>query len=269
MKKNSVFQFKSYKSWLANLFSNPDNRGLMSRVCRQVDCQRSYLSRVLSGKLQLTPDYAYKISEALHMSGLEQEYFLLLVDLDRCNDSNHRNFINNKLKKMLAQHSEVGEKVQRPSPQQSFDQTQYFSNWYWSAIHMWCSTTGHHTVESVSKKFSLEPALVQKCLETLIQIGFLELQAGSYQYKMGAMHLDRNSPYTLWNHSNWRQKALQNAQLQKDSSLHFTNLQTMTRSDFQRIRTLILEIIEKMEGIARPSAPEELALVCLDVFLVD
>ena len=44
------------------------------------------------------------------------------------------------------------------------------------------------------------------------------------------MHLDRRSPFAVFNHSNWRQKT---------------------------------------ERIARPSAPEELVLLCLDAFLVD
>ena len=82
MEKSSIFQFKSYKAWLENVFTHPENRGLTSRICRVVDCQRSYMSRVLNSKLQLTPDYAYKVSEALHLSPVEQEYFLLLVDID-------------------------------------------------------------------------------------------------------------------------------------------------------------------------------------------
>ena len=43
----------------------------------------------------------------------------------------------------------------------------------------------------------------------------------------------------------------------------------MTRADYQRIRGLLLEVIEKTERIARPSAPEELVMVCLDAFLVE
>ena len=270
MEKTSIFQFKFYKSWLQNVFNQSENRGLMSRICRLVDCQCSYMSRVLNTKLQLTPDYAYKVSEALQLSTIEQEYFLLLVDIDRCTELQYINFLTKKMKKIIAGQTEIRDKIQRPIPQNSVDESLYFSMWYWSAIHLWCATPGHHTAHSMAKKFSLSDVIVEKCLEALVEFGFLKKTGAHCIYNSGGMHLDRRSPFAAFNHSNWRQKAVQDAQqYQIESSLHFTNLQTMTRADYQRIRGLLLEVIEKTERIARPSAPEELVMVCLDAFLVE
>jgi uncharacterized protein (TIGR02147 family) len=269
MEKSSVFQFKSYKTWLENLFSNPDNRGLMSQISRQVDCQRSYLSRVLNTKLQLTPDYAYKISQALHLSSEEQEYFLLLVDWDRCQDPGFRQYLLARLQKMKSGYAEVRQKIQRPQPATTIDEIQFFSAWYWAAIHLWCSSPGTHTTESVARKFSLDQATTARVLESLTEAQFLEKSGRGYKYRSGAMHMDRKSPLAHWNHSNWRQKALQDSQSGTETSLHFTNLQTMTRADFLKIRQLMLELIEKSERIARPSAPEELVAICLDAFLLE
>ncbi len=269
MEKTSVFQFKTYKSFLENLLTNPENRGLMSQICRKIDCQRSYLSRVLNTKLQLTPDYAFKISQALRLKPEEQEYFLLLVDWDRCQDTGLRQYLQVRLNKLKSEQSEVRDKVQRPQPKQGIDETLYFSAWYWSAIHLWCSLPGSHTVASVSRKFSLPESVTETCLETLTAAGFLERTIKGYKYLTGAMHVDRRSPLAHWNHLNWRQRALLDAQTPSESSLHFTNLQTMTRVDFNRIRNLILELIEKSERIAGPSAPEELVAVCLDAFVIE
>lgn len=270
MEKTSIFQFKSYKSWLQSVFNHSENRGQMSRICRVIDCQRSYMSRVLNTKLQLTPDYAFKVSEALQLSAVEQEFFLLLVDIDRCTDSHYRMFLNKKLKRILAGQTEIRDKIQRATPQSSIDEGLYFSMWYWSAIHLWCATPGNHTILSIAKKFSLADSIVERCLESLIDFGFIKKSGPHFSYNAGAMHLDRRSPFAVFNHSNWRQKAVQDAQqFQVESSLHFTNLQTMTRTDYQRIRELLLEVIEKTERIARPSAPEELVMVCLDAFVVD
>jgi uncharacterized protein (TIGR02147 family) len=269
MEKSSVFQFKSYKSWLESLLNNPSNRGLMSQISRQIDCQRSYLSRVLNTKLQLTPDYAYKISQALHLSGEEQEYFLLLVDWDRCQDPGLRQHLSARLQKMKSGYSEVRQKIQRPQSTQSIDEIQFFSAWYWAAIHLWCSSPGSHTIESVARKFSLDLATAGRVLDSLAEAQFLEKMGRGYKYKTGAMHIDRKSPLAHWNHANWRQKALQDAQSGVETGLHFTNLQTMTRTDFLKIRQLMLELIEKSERIARPSAPEELVAICLDAFILE
>lgn len=268
MKKTSIFQYNSYKTWLENIFLGAENRGLMSQICRKIDCQRSYLSRVLNTKLQLTPDFAFKISAALHLTSEEQEYFLVLVDFERCSDMDYRQYLSKKLQKIKSEQNEVKEKIQRPSPSQSMDDVLYFSAWYWSAIHIWCSTPGKHTAESIAKKFFLDLTTTQTCLDSLTKIGFLEKHGSGYKYLSGAMHVDRKSILAHWNHSNWRNKALQDAQATPESSLHFTNLQTMTRNDYNKIRHLILDLIEKSEKIARPSEPEELVAICLDAFIV-
>jgi uncharacterized protein (TIGR02147 family) len=272
MNRAQVFSYKSYKLWMANLFADRENRGLLSRLARQIGCQRSYLSRVVNSELHLTPDFAFKISEALKFSEDEQAYFLTLVDWERSSSPEYRQFLSQKLQKMKANSEDLGVKTQRPAPSLDLNSTAYFTAWYWSAIHLWCSTKGSHTIDSVAKRFSLDPALVKLSLNALTQLGFIEKTSKGYKYKTGAMHLGKHSPWATLNHSHWRTKAVQNSALQDShsdlNSIHFTNLQTMKLEDYHKILALMRTLIDRSQEIGRPSEPEELVSLCIDAFIV-
>ena len=80
MKEKSVFSFSTYKAIMAHHLLGATHRGELTRAAKVLGCQRSYLSRVISESLHLTPDHAFNLANFFKINHSEREYFLNLVE---------------------------------------------------------------------------------------------------------------------------------------------------------------------------------------------
>lgn len=53
-----------------------------------------------------------------------------------------------------------------------------------------------------------------------------------------------------------------------NNSVHFTTVQSLSKSDFERLKQTLLDFIEKSAATAAPSEPEELVCLSCDFFSV-
>ena len=60
-----IFEFNSYKSYLSHYIETSGRRGLISELAKAAGCTHSYLSQVLNGKPELTPDHAWALADHL------------------------------------------------------------------------------------------------------------------------------------------------------------------------------------------------------------
>src|SRR4051812_39392801 len=75
----NIFQYRDYKAYLTDFLAHLKRRGALTELARCAGCTHSYLSQVLRGKPNLTPDQALAATEFLQLSGREAKYFLQLV----------------------------------------------------------------------------------------------------------------------------------------------------------------------------------------------
>ncbi|MEQ1666631.1 MAG: hypothetical protein ABL927_14800, partial [Bdellovibrionales bacterium] len=70
------------------------------------------------------------------------------------------------------------------------------------------------------------------------------------------------------NHQNWRSQALLDAQKIRSDSIHYTSIQTLSFSDFEKLKELILKFIDNQRDIIKSSKEEQLACFTCDWFRV-
>lgn len=266
MKPKSIFSKSSYKQILSSFTYEREARGQLSRLSEAAGCQVSYMSRVISGTIHLTPDQGFRICKFMNLTEIERDYFMTLLEFERSGDSDHQKFLKNKIEKLRAEFENISQHVDLPTLDLDAYNINYHSSWFWSAIHFMTSIPEYQTAPAIANKVHLPIVQVQHILKELSSAGFVEHVKGKWVYKSGAGHLSKGSPLLSYYHQNWRGRAATDQQNPESDGLHYTVLQTVSRKDIRKLRELILETIEKMSKISGPSNPEELVCFTCDFF---
>jgi hypothetical protein len=80
--------------------------------------------------------------------------------------------------------------------------------------------------------------------------------------------LEKESPFIIKHHTNWRLKAIQSFEQESERELHYTSVISLSQSDVLKLKTLFVNSIDKYNEIVRPSKEEACYCLCLDFFKV-
>lgn len=268
MNKKTVFNFSSYKSFMASLLSGERNRGQLSRAAEYLNCQRSHLSRVMNAELQLTPDHAYLLTKYWNLTELERNYFLAKVEYERAASLELKSYLQNRIQGLKAEYQKIGQRTKRESLEMNDLPLSYFSSWLKSALHFLTSIPEFQTLEALQGRVGVKRAVLLKYLEELHDLGYIEKQGQRWVYKSGEFHIPKDSPMLQLHHQNWRNRALLDAQDSSGSGVHYTGVQTLSHTDFEKLKELLLGFLSEVSQISGPSRPEECVVLNVDLFPV-
>jgi hypothetical protein len=146
------------------------------------------------------------------------------------------------------------------------DQAQYYSAWYFTAIHLIVSLSPYTEPQSIARALQLSNSIVLNVLEFLVSRG-LVLKLGT-QYSVGptSIHLGKDSPMLLRHHSNWRLKTQVEIEKNPTAGLHYSSVVTLGRADIPKVKEIMVQAIEQIRAVVRPSPNEELCCYTLDFF---
>ncbi len=269
MKKN-LFVLDSYIEVIELKMSEfKEQWGLISKMAEACECQRSHLSKVLKGQLHLTLEQAQRISEFFKMNELETEYFLCLVELERAGSQSLKRRFQNRLVKIRQQIENLKERLNVAEIESTHQQLIYYSSWIWSAIHVATSIPEFQSVARLSQYFRLPENEIESYLKTLDSMGFVKKVGTRWTYNTQSIHLSNSSPMIGIHHNNWRARAVIDSQKIQTTGLHYTVVQSISKSDFLKLKALMLETIDQFSKAAGPSKSEELVNFSLDFYKVE
>jgi hypothetical protein len=87
-----------------------------------------------------------------------------------------------------------------------------------------------------------------------------------YQYTSSSTHIEKNSPILPVFHNLWRQKAILSASQASAEHLHFTNVQTISEVDYQKLKSLLLAFIKECSHTATQSGSDDVFVLNCDLF---
>lgn len=265
MKELGVFGHSSYKSIMKAYLRREGHRGALSRAAESLNCQRSFLSRIMNSKMQLTPDLAFKLCMHWRLSLVEREYFQSLVEMERAVDPSYAAHLQDKIKVMREAHESLSNRSKRPVPTGSHDIV-YFSGWYWTAIHFLTSIKEFQSAKAIATRLNLPEKFVTECLEQLEGWEFVGRLGSKWEYRGGEFHLPKNSPLVIMHHQNWRHKAVMDAQSMGGESIHFTNVHTVSRANLPLLKELLLKFISESNELLKSSSEEDCIVFLCDLF---
>jgi uncharacterized protein (TIGR02147 family) len=267
----NVFKFEDYKDLALGIGAERKGgaRGLLSRMSRDTRISATTLSYVFKGKRELTPEQAIAIAIYLQLGGMEQEYFLTLVDRQRAGTPLLRAHLDRK----LAEIRREAEKIENRLPHDRILEPElasiFYSMWYYSAIRNLTATANGKSALSIAKALDLPLDLVKQVLEFLVGAGLCTVEGGSYGLGPRSLVIGKQDKMVHRMHIDWRQltiSRLQRTKATSDDEVCLTMPCALSDSGQKKLRKLLLDTIERAGAIVDECKEEHVSYLCLDLF---
>jgi hypothetical protein len=97
-------------------------------------------------------------------------------------------------------------------------------------------------------------------------MGLVKRSGNKYQHAGQLLHVKRGNPFNRINHLNWRWAAVDRAS--DPESVHFTNVFSISKSDWPKLKAKLLDFIETQNSTIHASGAEDVYTFCCDLFPV-
>jgi uncharacterized protein (TIGR02147 family) len=266
MVKVSIYKYIDYKAYLREVFLKSENRGLMTEAAEVLVCAKSYLSRVLREKMDLSLDQAYRLGNFFSLQKNELEYFCLLVDLGRAQSSEYKTHLRHKIQELKLQHEESQTRGAHPVQTLSDTDIEYYSYWLLIPLHLSTSSKNGISLSEAREKFCLPESSLKMAFQYLLDRKWIRETKGRYYFETGSQYLPHNHPLLTMLHRSLREQAMANSYHKNPTDIHYSLWQTMSQDDYLKIRDLLLSAVDKANKIAQPSNSERVVGFNIDFF---
>ena len=172
----SPYVHEDYRDILRAFFSTKKARsGIKSRFSEALSIKTSYLSQVLSDSAHLTPEQIFLACRYFDWDENETEYMLLCAQKDKCKDKGLKSFYLSQLRKLKSQATPSRNEIFQSGEASS---QAYYRSWLIPAVHQWVITRGPVEQEEIHVAFEEARPLIGEALNTLFELGLLQLQQG-------------------------------------------------------------------------------------------
>lgn len=264
---NRLLSAKDYRSFLRQVVAEEGKeRGYRKRLADEAGCQAAYLSQVLKGSVELTPEQADRLALFWQFSDLESEIFLTLVHLGRAGSPSLRDRLGTKLESLREEWRARDATFQKPELSASDRALLYYSKWTYTAVHVLLTVPALRTPEALAKHLNLEKAEVGEALEKLEQIGLIEKEGAKWKVKTLSLHAPQGAAAADIHHHNWRVRALGISATSPRSSVRYTSVHTLSAEDIGKVREIFDQAIRATRRVIEPSSEEKGACLLVDYF---
>lgn len=262
-----LFAFKTHFDYLRHKL-NPRNsqRGIKAKVAEFLRIQPAFLSQVLAEKFSLSLEQADLANQFFDHSKEEAEFFLLLVSCDRAGTESLKKHFESQIQLLLKKRLLVVERLGRKSEISDETKGVYYASWLYAATHVACTISALQTRQAIAKHFHIPVELAGKILDFLMEQNLLTKNAEKYSTTQSWIRLDKESPHIIKHHTNWRQKAIQNLELQTNEDLHYSGVFSMDRKTALKIQDQFLNFIQQQLKMIESAKEEELYVFNGDFF---
>lgn len=263
-----VFKAKSYISFIKKQINdNHSVYGYKAKLAEAMGAQRSYLSQILNEKVHITLEQAERLSRYWRLTSLESEYFLDLVSFDKAGSNELREIYSQRLNKMKNSQTTLAVRYEKENINIEH-QAIYYSSWMYSAVHILLTVPTFNNIQQLSERLSVSPEIIHKILIQLEKMNLVKNEKNRWFSLDSNIHIGNNSMFNTINHKNWREKANLSSLSQSDGHIHYTSVYSLSLSDIQKIKEMILDCIDKTRKIVGPSKEEEVVCFNCDFFKV-
>ena len=262
-----IFSFTDYRELISQWIALKGEKGSRTQLAKAAGCSPSWLTRVLTGAVQFTPDQAMGAAIELNLSEIETDYFLYLVEYDRCATPILKKRIQKKMD-LIKKQSRLLQSDIKPDASVSEAHTiKYYSSWVYAATHVACMIKPQ-SVEEVSQILCLRTQQVASILKELKQMGLIQIESGLYSSTAKNIHLPADHPVEKQIHTFWRNRTIQFFQDGLNEGLHYSAVHCLSQQDVDKIHHLLKSAILKSRAVIHDSPSEVLAVFCLDWYLL-
>jgi uncharacterized protein (TIGR02147 family) len=266
--QKSVFDFENYKIYVDETLNirAQTERGPKSKLAEAMGCRPAYLSQVLNGPQELSPEQGQAANRFFGHTLPESRYFLNLILYSRAGTVDLRDYYKDELKKQKEDRLVLKNRVKANRTLAEADQARYYSSWYFAAIHVLISLEKIKSKEQIADGLGLPLSTVNEALEFLIEIGLIKQKGSTFAQGETSLYLDSKSPFITKHHTNWRMKAIQALDQKDRQRLNYSGVITCSEKDAEKIQEVMIQTVQKVREIVKESKDETLLVYALDLF---
>jgi uncharacterized protein (TIGR02147 family) len=263
----NLFSYSNYRKVIADAIKQNKTRGYQASLARAAQCQGPYISQVLSGKAHLTQEQGLRLAQFWNYIPKETEYFLLLLNLNRAGSPELEQFYQTQMDGLRAEVEKLSKRFQEAAVADTA-QSVYYSIWLGAAAHMLLTVPNHSQSAVLARRLNCTDAQINVVLKQLLDLGLVTRKGIHWSVTQKSIHLSSDSPLNVVNHLNWRNRAVIDASAPNGDSLHYTAVHSLSRHDIEKIRRLLLEVVDQTRSIVRPSMEEDVICLTVDFFRI-
>jgi len=253
---NDIFNYSNHFSYLKTRLSGALRWGGKTKFATFIGVQPPFLSQVLSEKYSLSLEQADRANQFFDHSKDESEFFLLLVSRDRAGTVSLRKHFEDQISQVLQKRKLVIERLGKKHEISEQSQSIYYTSWLYSAVHVACTIPNLRTRKALAARFQIPVELAGKILDFLRENELVEKRMEEYYPTQNWLRLGLQSPHIIKHHTNWRNQAIQNLEVQTEDDLHYSGIFSMDHKTARHIKDELLDAI-KRQNLKIEKAPEE------------
>lgn len=263
----TVFDFKDYREFLKErLPVGGPHRGARNRLAEALNCQKGFVSQVLSGRSHFSLEHGMQISRFLELDAGEEEYFLLLLHYARAGSKDLEKFYDRKLNEIHERRKEIKARIRARSDLSEAEQMTYYSSWHYVAVHMCLFLPETTNRNSIAEYLGLPAKTITQVLDFLINVGLAKEEQGEVTAGPARIHLEKGSPFISKHHTNWRMRAIESLDSPREEDLHYSLVMSVDSKAIEKIREILLKTIQDIEPTLKAAADEKIATLNIDLF---
>lgn len=264
----NVFEFSDYRNFIRTWIDEAKlaKKSSLSKLAEVAQVHSTFLSHVLSGTKDLSLEQAALIGEHLEFTGIEQDYFFTLIQLDRAGNPVLKKYWQAKKKEIERSKNKLSRRFENHKILTEEQRATFFSSWVYSAVFTASAIEAGQTLDQLAQRFSLSRGQMQDIVSFLVQSGLCEEKKGVISIGQNHVHIKNDSPHVLKHHMNWRMKAFQKMDFREPSELFFTSPMSVAAKDFDILREKLNSSIQELIDIAKDSNAEEVVCLNIDFF---
>ena len=265
----ALFTYGNYKSFLQDWIKRhrTQNRGIQNQVAKAIKVAPPYISAVLNKDAQLSLEQGLRFARFAGFSNEEVTYFLLLIEYARADTADLRSFFKEQLLAQRSQNLDLSRRVKTKIEMKEIDLDYYFSDWRYAAIHLLLTTGEKLDVASLCKRFGVSVVRINSIIEFLVESKLIRRTTKGYQVGNARIHINSDSKQIKSHHVNWRVRALNNILGGANKAdFHYSSVVSLSRDDFAKIKSMLIEKISETNAIVEKSDPEAIYVFSMDFF---
>lgn len=270
MAQIDIWNFTDYKAFIKASHAAMENggRGQLKKLAEALGVHSTLMSQVINGPKDFSDEQALKVAVALQLTEAEIDYFLQLVFYSKAGTVDLRAYHLNKLSLMSENAQTVSGRVGKAKELTEDDKIRYYSDWSFVGVWLATSLEQMKDPQMIADELGIPRNRVLEILEFLVSKNLCGQTKGGYKMGLQKIHVPASSPLSKNHHVNWRLKSLDFVQDVKKSELAFTAPISISVKDFEKIKKMILKLIEDISEVVSETEPEVLACLNFDQFLI-
>ena len=241
-------------------------RGQFQKIARHLRVGSTLVSQIFRGDRHLTPDQALSLAAYFRFSKLERDYYVLLVQKDRAGTADFQEYADGKLRELRRKSSDLKSRLDVDRELTDAQKARFYSSWRYAGVRNFLALPGERTARAIASRLGIELDAAEEALEFLLESGLCVPSSEGPTPGPKLTHLEAASPLVISRQMQWRAKGFAAMERQNKQNLFYTCPMSLSAEGRDKVRALLVAMIQEALAIVRDAPSEELACLNVDWF---